>query len=85
MKLAFLCFDDMVVVPGWTRTLGGSSIATESRFTAADGWTLERLGDMRFRVWREDMPAPVVIEGYGASYVEAQEQAEAKPPKKARA
>lgn len=71
MKLRELHFAELVVVPGWVRQAGGPSVGREQSFSAAEGWTLERIEDRTYRVHREDMPEPVTIEGFAASYVVA--------------
>ena len=70
MKLSALYLDDNVAVPGWTRVAGGVSTGRDSSFNATDGWDIERVEPGVYRLMREGMPAPVCIEGYGASYVE---------------
>lgn len=73
MKLAALYFDDQVVIPGYVAVSGGTSQYRDTTFHADEGWDIQRVERGVFRIWREGMPAPVMLEGYGASWVEMPE------------
>ncbi len=71
MKLARLSFDDSVTIFAGRETGGGEARQDhrDSAFAAADGWVLEWLPDSeQFRVWREGMPEPTTLGGYGYSF-----------------
>lgn len=75
MKLRELHFDDLVVIPGWQRMAGGTAQGREQSFHADEGWNLWRWQPGVYRLWREGMPNAVTIEGYGASWVSADDDA----------
>jgi hypothetical protein len=69
VKLKSLYFDDQVVVPGYESISGGSTQFREIAFTAEEGWELHAEAPGLFRIWRQEMPCPVMVGGYGYSYV----------------
>lgn len=79
MKLASVYFDDIVVIPGGKDNGSGEGLQPlrESSFHAADGWSITMLtapAGVSFSLFREGMPAPVTVGGYGFSYVAASEE-----------
>jgi hypothetical protein len=73
VKLAALWLDDVVVIPGAKDNGAGEprQPLREQAFEASDGWELDFDGYGGFRIWREGMAAPVIVGGYGYSYVRA--------------
>jgi hypothetical protein len=80
MKLAAVYFDDTVCIPGGKDVGGGASRQDlrESTFSAADGWSIHlraqpARGDgpvaVYFELWREGMPAPAFVGGYGFTFI----------------
>lgn len=52
----------------------------QQRYATVDGWRIERLGAMRYRLARDDFEGPPrshTIEGFAAVYLEAEEPAKA--------
>ncbi len=68
MKLAHLCFDDMVPVYGYSTALGGVAWHRSNTFAAEDGWDLHHLGQGHFSLQHATMAAPAFVGGYGYSY-----------------
>ncbi len=73
MKLASLFLDDIVSVPGAKDGGTGTPRQTlmDSSFHASDGWDIERVERGVYRLFREPMQKPATIEGYGASWIAA--------------
>lgn len=75
MKIASLYLDDMVVIPL------GKSVGTDqprvdlrdASFHAADGWDIRETLPGVFSLVCEGMTEPVVLGGYGYTYVRAHE------------
>lgn len=78
MKLALLCFDGMVTVPGGRR-IGEDQItdACESTFSAADGWEISMTGSTgqrEFSLRSACMPEAMTFGGgYGYGFIAATE------------
>lgn len=70
MKLAEIHFDWQPVISG--ADARGEALLfplrNQSTFTAAEGWSIEKLASGEFRLFRDGMPAPVVV-GDGYTYV----------------
>lgn len=82
IKLAAVTFDDIVVIPLGKDVGGGLARQDlrESSFRAEDGWRIGLTTVFRsisssvvFEIWREGMPRPAFVGGYGHTYVEADE------------
>lgn len=76
MKIASLWLDDIVVVPGG-RELGGDhrTDLRDASFHASEGWQIHETSSPGvFTVQREGMTDPVIIGGYGYSYVKAADE-----------
>ncbi len=73
MKLASIWFDDIISVPGGKDGGSGTPRQTlmEQSFHASDGWEIERVGPLMYRLFREPMLRPATIEGYPASWLAA--------------
>ncbi len=96
VKLSSRCLDDIVAIPG-AKDMGSAEtpqVLRESSFHASDGWDIERVQIGAYRLFREPMKKPCTIEGYGATWVAADDDCMLsevdptglvvpKPPKKA--
>ena len=61
----------VVAVPGYQPILGGPAVGRDAVFVDVDGWELYALGGGEFQIKHTSMPRPVIIGGFGYSYVES--------------